>query len=201
MERRGWAGFFVLLVAAALALVPSAADSSPASPGDFLVLDPAAGTGFNGALFTVDPVTGSRTILSDFGNPIQGPIGPETGGLAVDAAGAIFVMDIHAGTGLAGALFTVHPVTGNRTILSDFGDATQGPTGVDSQGIALHPSGAILVTDHAAGTGGLGALFVVDRATGTRTLLSDFGDGTQGRPATRPWGWRWTPPASSWSPI
>ena len=40
------------------------------------VIDPSAGTGGNGALFRVDPVSGARTVLSDFGaGPNQG-VGP-----------------------------------------------------------------------------------------------------------------------------
>ena len=168
---------------AALLSLAAAAHASPASPGDFLVIDPASGTGGAGALFTVDPVTGSRTTLSDFGNPVQGPIGPETGDLVLGASGTILVTDIHAGTGGNGALFTVDPATGNRTILSDFGDITQGPIGVDTQGIAQDASGTILVTDHI----GL-LLFTVDPATGNRTVLSDFGDVTQGPTAVAPVG-------------
>jgi hypothetical protein len=38
-----------------------------------------AGTGGNGALFTVDPATGSRTLLSDLGNGTQGPTGANVG--------------------------------------------------------------------------------------------------------------------------
>src|SRR6478735_101696 len=104
------------------------AQASPAIPGDFLVIDSAAGTGGHGALFTVHPVTGSRTILSDFGNAIQGPTGVGLSGIAIEPSGRILVTSYNAGTGGKGALFTVHPVTGSRTILSDFGNATQGPT-------------------------------------------------------------------------
>ncbi|MGH8476923.1 MAG: hypothetical protein ACRER2_14340, partial [Methylococcales bacterium] len=68
---------------------------------DSLVVDEEAGTGGRGALFRVDP------------------------------AGALLVVDFDAGTGLNGALFRVDPAGGNRTLLSDFGDAGQGPLGVD----------------------------------------------------------------------
>ena len=43
------------------------------NPGDILVVDPSAGTGGNGALFRVDPVSGERTVLSDFGDATMGP--------------------------------------------------------------------------------------------------------------------------------
>src|SRR6476620_1990357 len=79
------------------------AQASPAIPGDFLVIDSAAGTGGKGALFTVDPVTGSRTILSDFGNAIQGPTGGFLFGIAIQPSGTILVIDLLAGTGGHGA--------------------------------------------------------------------------------------------------
>jgi hypothetical protein len=45
------------------------------------VIDYAAGTGGNGALFRVDPVSGARTLLSDFGLGL--PLGAGPNGVAV----------------------------------------------------------------------------------------------------------------------
>ena len=73
------------------------------SNGTLLVVDNDAGTNTQGALFRVDPVTGARSLLSDFG------VGPNQGddprGVAVEASGAILVIDRSAGTGARGALF------------------------------------------------------------------------------------------------
>jgi hypothetical protein len=156
--------------------------------GTILMTDNGAGTGGLGALFTVDPTTGARAILSDFGDGTQGPTGDTPVGVAVDAAGTILVTDLNAGTAGRGALFTVHPTTGARTILSDFGDASQGPTGENPLGLTVDAAGTILVVDFGAGTGGLGALFAVDPADGSRTIVSDFGDGTQGPIGADPGG-------------
>ena len=41
---------------------------SQLNTGDILVIDPDAGTGDKGALFRVNPSTGARTVLSDFGS-------------------------------------------------------------------------------------------------------------------------------------
>ena len=150
------------------------------SSTDILVTDQAAGTASLGAVFRVDATTGARTVLSDFGNPAQGPLGVEPFGIALEASGEILVADIHAGTGALGALFRVDPTTGARTLLSDFGNPAQGPLGVDPFGVTVEPSGQILVIDGNAGTGSLGALFRVDPTTGARTLLSDFGNPAQG---------------------
>src|SRR5215471_6612124 len=189
MYRRTGVELMTLILASALAFVlPSPLAASPAHSGDLLVIDADAGTGFDGALFTVNPTTGSRTILSDFGDGTQGPTGIRPLGIVVDATGDLLVIDADAGTGSHGALFTVDPATGARTILSDFGDGTQGPTGVTPFSVALDAAGTILVIDADAGTGTNGALFTVDPITGARAILSDFGDGTQGPTGATPLG-------------
>jgi hypothetical protein len=156
--------------------------------GTILVVDLEAGTGGLGALFRVDPGTGARSLLSDFGNPAQGPTGYTPTGVAVEAGGTLMVVDRDAGAGLLGALFRVDPGTGARSLLSDFGDPALGPTGVDPAGIGVEAGGTILVVDVAAGTGGLGALFRVDPGTGARSLLSDFGDPALGLTGNNPRG-------------
>jgi len=93
------------------------------------------------------------------------------------------VSDYAAGTGGRGALFIVDPSTGDRTLFSDFGDATQGDLGRDPYGVAIDRLGRIWVIDQDAGTtcsGGCGALFAVDPLTGRRVLRSDFGNAAQG---------------------
>ena len=49
---------------------------------NILVVDSGAGTSTRGVLFSVDPTTGQRTILSDFGAPGQGALGSEPVGVA-----------------------------------------------------------------------------------------------------------------------
>lgn len=155
--------------------------------GNVLVTDSAAPS-FRGALFRVDPSTGARALLSDFGDPAQGPLGVEPNGVALEASENILVIDSEAGSGndppgfSLGALFRVNPSTGARTLLSDFGDPFQGPMGNDPRDVAVEPSGTILIIDFEASPTnfGSGALFRVNPSTGTRTLLSDFGNPAQG---------------------
>jgi streptogramin lyase len=140
--------------------------------GNILITDRAAGTGGNGALFRVDPITGARIVLSDFGegdNQGQNPFD-----VAVEASGNILVVDPSVGNGGQGTLFRIDPITGARTVLSDFGEGdNQGQAPV---GVAVEDSGSILVIDRTGSTG-QGALFRVNPFTGERTLLSDFGVG------------------------
>lgn len=51
--------------------------------GDILVIDPSAGPDLGGALFRVNPSNDNRTVISDFGNNAQGPIGRDPLGIAV----------------------------------------------------------------------------------------------------------------------
>ena len=118
------------------------------SPGNILVTDLGAGTNMRGALFRVDPSTGARTILSDFGNPDQGPVGLNPNALALNASGNILVTDALSGTDMRGLLFRVDPSNGNRTLITDFGDNRQGPLGGLSRGVAIIPvtCGGLLAT-------------------------------------------------------
>jgi uncharacterized repeat protein (TIGR03803 family) len=154
----------------------------------FLVTDRGQGGGGNGAaLWRVNG--GIRTKLSDFNNAAQGPTGTSPEGVALDASGHIYVADAEAGSQCnlpsaadrCGALFRVDGTTGQRTLVSDFGNVSQGPTGEDPNALAFDPTdGTVLVLDDFAGACGCGELFRVNPATGARTVLSDFGNAGQG---------------------
>src|SRR4051812_44901589 len=75
-------------------------------------------------------------------------------------------------------LFRVDRVTGARTVLSDFHDATQGPVG-SSFCVAAGPGGTVYVTDGASDQSG--KLFQVS-ADGSRVVRSDATNATQGDP-------------------
>jgi hypothetical protein len=131
----------VMLLTAVISLVRLTlpAQAQP-TPGDILVIDFNAGTNLGGALFSINPTTGARTLLSDFGNTAQGPRGVDPFGVAVEAAGTILVSDPNAGTNARGALFRVDPSTGARTLLSDFGAASTGPLGSNPARVLVMPT-------------------------------------------------------------
>ena len=158
------------------------------APGDVVVADFEAGTNGGGALFRIDPATGNRTIISDFGDGNQGPTGVFPFGVAIEASGSVLVVDGDAGTNGNGALFRVDPSTGNRTIVSDFGNGGQGDVGADPHGVALEASGNAVVVDINAGTSSRGALFRINLSNGNRTLVSDFGNAGQGSLGSDPVG-------------
>lgn len=158
-----------------------------------LVADGSAGTNAEGELFTVDPATGARTVLSDFGNGAQGWVDPNPQStpmsVTVSSSGQIFVLVQELSSGGGGAVIQVDPSTGIRTLLSDFSNSSEGATGIAPNGITWLPSlGALGVTDADAGPEGSGALFTVNPATGQRGTLSDFGNTGQGPLGSEPSG-------------
>ena len=136
----------------------------------------------------MNPTTGARTLLSDFGVLAPGPRGEDPIGVAIEASGTILVSDFSAGTGDRGVLFRVNATNGTRTILQNFGASSQGPLGFDPIGVAVETAGTILVIDVSAGTSSRGALFRVNPSTGTRTLLSNLGSNAQGPLGMNPYG-------------
>jgi hypothetical protein len=144
------------------------------------------GNGYSPGLFEVNALTGTRTRISDFNNPSLGPTGLSPMGVAIDANGFILVVDSLAGTdcfgfGGCGALFRVDRSTGVRTMISDFGNPAQGPLGgTGPNAMAIDTDGSILVLDNFAGTSGLGEIFRVNPTTGSRTILTDYGNAAQG---------------------
>ncbi len=165
-----------------------------------LVIDDAVGTDNRGALFRVDPATGQRTILSDFGNPNQGPLGTGPSGVTVVPGilePEIYVVDPNYYTTdpingpFNGAVFRVNPSTGVRTVVSDFNNTAQGDTPIGEvtylTGISSDPtSGTLYVTDVHGGTAGRGRLYSVNKTNGQRTWLQDFGNSSQGPLGSNP---------------
>ncbi len=135
-----------------------------------------------GALYNVDRVTAALTTLSDFGNPAQGPLGEDAGyALAKDNDGTILVTDPFAPPcpSACGVLFRWDPVTSMRSYVTKFGDLTQGAAGFRPQGVAVAANGTIFLSSCFGAFDRL-AICTVDRATGTRTVFSDFGNPAQG---------------------
>lgn len=160
--------------------------------GTVLVADGGAGTNGEGELFKLDPTTGARSVLSDFGSSAQGWVDPNPEStpvsVTVSPAGQIYVLVQELSAGGGGAVVKVDPSTGDRTLVTDFSDASEGPTGIAPDNLAWLSSGLLGVTDADAGPEGDGELFTVDPSTGQRNTLSDFGNSQQGALGSEPSG-------------
>lgn len=122
-----------------------------------------------------------RQLLSDFTNPAQGAVGGRLifPGLAVETSGKILVASGPSDLLPRNLLFRIHPKTGQRTVLSDFDDPTQGTIETDLSGVAVENSRQILVCAHDPNTYAA-RLFRVNQATGQHTVLSDSDNPAQG---------------------
>ena len=186
-------GFRTSVLARILATAMGVACAEGVQAQSLFVVDADAGTNARGAVFRVEIATGNRTLVSDFGDTGQGPLGLAPFAVAFSPAGLV-VADQRAGTlctpiSGCGALFVVDPVTGARTLLSDFGDSAQGALGASRlHGIAVEANGDLLVTDRDAGGSGRGLLFRVSPADGSRTIVSNFADPNQGPTGGEPSG-------------
>jgi len=142
-----------------------------------------------GDIYRVDPITGDRSLLSDFTNPAQGVIDvvPSTG-IAVESCGKILVNSRASSSAPTATdlLLRIDPVTGHRAFLSDFDNAKQGPLGWRLSGIAVENSRAGGIIVGAGNPANRAAeptrLFRVNPQTGHRALLSDSSDPKQGPP-------------------
>lgn len=130
-------------------------------------------------IFRVNPVTGFRTLLSDFNNPAQGAVVDlsNSGGLAVEHSGAILANS--GGSSPRNLLLRIDPISGKRTVVSDFDNPAQGLLGANLAGDGLQDCGQIFVgaVDPATGKNNL---FRVDPRTGKRVLFSNSANPGQG---------------------
>lgn len=138
-------------------------------------------SGAHSAIYRVNPITGYRSLLSDFNNPAQGTGATYLGvgygtGLTVEASGEILVNSSNPRV----LLFRISPITGNRTVLSDFGNPAQGPVCTFLFGLGVETSGNIIVGSQGAFNSAISDVFRVNRKTGLRVVLSDSTNPRQG---------------------
>jgi hypothetical protein len=136
------------------------------SSGDALLLDTLLE-----AVFRVDTTTGDRTIISSLVLG-SGPAFVMPRNIASDAFGNILISDSNVSPTVAGTIFRVDPVTGERFVISS---ASIG-SGRDLEvpvGLTIDRHGNIIVLDFAPGI-----LLGIDPVTGDRVILSSSQLGT-----------------------
>jgi Ca2+-binding RTX toxin-like protein len=154
-------------------LFASPTDVTVDPTGRILVADSAADGG-PGAVIEVDPATGKQTLISANSQPVnvgsaffEGP-----SGLEVHPSGVILVVDRNA-FGFEGGVIAVDPATGQQSVFS----SNDQPVNAGSQlfgdtrgGIAVLPSGVVLVGDSGSTANGL---IAVDPADGKQSIFSN----------------------------
>jgi hypothetical protein len=106
-----------LTIAAVLACVAWASPAAEAAD-EILVTDRDA-FGGGGGVFRVDPVTGTRSVLSHNAHPLGGPSFVEPTGMVLDVSGHLLVADAEAFQDDGGGVILIDRLTGERTTLSE----------------------------------------------------------------------------------
>ena len=146
-------------------------------PGAILIVSAADGTNSSGALFVVNPTNGDRSLLSDFGNPAQGPLANrDIVGVALNWNGAIYVSTLFSGSDGFGAIFEVNPQNGNRTIVVDFGQGEL--QGYPYYGLAEDVLGNLFANLYSGTPPYPATVARVNPRTDNRAFVSNFDDST-----------------------
>jgi len=155
--------------------------------GDVCVIENETGTDNVGVILRVNSTNGLRTLLSDLGDPAQGPIGGLPQHLGLFNNGDLYFADRDGP--VDGGLYRVNKATGFRTVVTDLADIAQGPIAENGRDVAEGAGGTIFfITSSGSPTdNNRGLLFSVDPVTGFRTILSDLGDPVQGPIASPRW--------------
>ena len=151
-------------------LVSLAGMTQGAQAADQIIVTDRDAFGSDGAVFRVDPLTGTRSVLSSNSQPAGGPSFVDPTGLIPDGTGYLLVTDPNAFDG-GGGVMVVNPVTGERTVLSSNSQPVGTPNFVQPEGLTLDANGDILVADEGS-FGADGAVIRVDRQTGARSIVS-----------------------------
>ena len=157
----------------------------PQFPTYLAIADPARVFFIHGTrLAQLDPSMGVRMVISDFGDPSQGPLLPDRPrGLAIEPSGDFLI--VH-GDYQESALIRIERATGIRTIVSNLYDPTQGPALVSPPpiGVVVEQSGHIVIGGVIAASEDpfdwAWVLLRIDAVSGQRTIVSNFNDPMQG---------------------
>ena len=130
--------------------------------------------GGTGAVIEVDPATGKQTLVSSNSQAVNAgsALFAQPAGLEVLPSGVILVVDRNA-FGFKGGVIAVDPATGKQSVFS----SNDQPVNAGSQlfgdargGIAVLPSGIVLVGDSGAAAKGL---IGIDPASGQQSIFSN----------------------------
>ena len=126
-----------------------------------------------GTIYKVNPNTGVRTTIVEFGGYGAGTNGgAPNGGLVSDGAGFLWGTTYRGGTNGSGTVFKINPGTGGLSTVIHFGvgnDAAGPAAGLMNDG-----AGFLWGTTQQGGVNGNGIVFKVNASTGAFTKVAEF---------------------------
>jgi uncharacterized repeat protein (TIGR03803 family) len=130
-----------------------------------------------GAVFALDPNSGSETVLHDF---LGGSDGEWPRGNLIDVRGTLYGTT-QAGANGGGTIFTLDPNSGTEKVLYAFCGDENCSDGDQPYAGLLDIKGSLYGTTGYGGAYFAGTLFAVDAKTGAETVLHSFGNGSDGQ--------------------
>ena len=122
-----------------------------------------------GTVFSLDPSTGTETVLHSFGSGTDGS-GPAAD--LIDVKGTLYGTTVGGGTSGLGTVFALDLATGAETVLHSFGSGTDG---VQPRAGLINVKGTLYgTTNYGGGTAYDGTVFALDPKTGAETVLYSF---------------------------
>jgi uncharacterized repeat protein (TIGR03803 family) len=129
----------------------------------------AGGASGNGTVFTVNPATGTETVLHSFAGGNDGA-SPQASPLNV--AGMLYGTTMGGGASGNGTVFKIDPAAGTETVLHAFAGGRDGAIPMAS---LIDVNGTLYGTTYAGGvTCGCGTVFAIKLTTGNETILHSF---------------------------
>ncbi len=126
------------------------------------------------SLYSIDPATGDRQLLSPLADPSFGPTiggrGTSFTRLVATPGGRLLIHENSAG----GAIIAIDPASGKRSLFSDPSDSNQGPA--FTYFLGLDPQGGLFATE--TGVSASASLLEIDSETGRRSIVSQVPAGT-----------------------
>ncbi len=124
-----------------------------------------------GTVFSLDPKTGTETVLHAFGNGTDGEI-PVAG--LIDVRGVLYGTTKEGGAGGSGTVFSVNPTTGSETVVYSFCGQQNCTDGVYPQAGLIDVKGTLYGTTELGGSHGYGTVFSVNPTTGAEAVVYSF---------------------------
>jgi uncharacterized repeat protein (TIGR03803 family) len=136
------------------------------------------GADYSGALFKIDPTSGTESVVYSFSDSDGDGYYPIAS--LLNLKGALYGTAAFGGANGDGAVFAFSPATGKETVLHSFGSGTDGQ--LPSAGL-LNVKGTLYGTTQLGGTAGEGAVYEMAAGTGAESVVYSF----QGGPGDGSW--------------
>jgi len=138
-------------------------------------------TGGCGTVYSLDPSTGSETVLYSFCSLRNCADGAYPYASLINVNGIFFGTTKSGGTIDRGTVYSLDPKTGVEAVLYSFCGQADCADGADPLGSLVDVNGTLYGATPNGGAQSWGTVFSVDPSTGAEAVLHSFGSGTDGK--------------------